>query len=83
MTAPKKLTKGETGEKQQLFSNRLISAIRSTAEITPNLETAENAMKLSAMLIQAATLDKSPLMQLPHFNDEIIQRCLSQQVRKY
>ncbi|XP_074663025.1 translocation protein SEC63 homolog isoform X2 [Tubulanus polymorphus] len=38
----------------------------------PRLETIENCMKLSQMIIQATWDNKSPLLQLPHINDDFL-----------
>ncbi|KRZ77195.1 Translocation protein SEC63 -like protein [Trichinella papuae] len=38
----------------------------------PTLESLDNTMKLGPMFIQAMMESKHPLMQLPHFSDEII-----------
>lgn len=48
---------------------------------TPSVETIENIMKLSAMLVQATWDNKSPLLQLPHFSDEILRHCVSKKVK--
>lgn len=42
----------------------------------PRLESVENLMKLSPMVIQSCW-EKSPLLQLPHFNDETLRMCTS------
>lgn len=38
----------------------------------PKLETLENAMKLSALIVQALWQGKSPLLQLPHINEDFL-----------
>lgn len=40
-----------------------------TVRHAPVLETIENTMKLSAMLVQALGAIKSPLLQLPHITE--------------
>ncbi|XP_072037155.1 translocation protein SEC63 homolog, partial [Amphiura filiformis] len=42
----------------------------------PRLESIENLMKLSPMVIQAAW-EKTPLLQLAHFNEETLRMCTS------
>lgn len=39
---------------------------------TPSLETIENAMKLNALIVQGLSVNKNPLLQLPHINDEML-----------
>nr|XP_006821135.1 PREDICTED: translocation protein SEC63 homolog [Saccoglossus kowalevskii] len=43
----------------------------------PRLETVENCMKLSQMIVQGLWEIKSPLLQLPHFNEDIIRHCVT------
>jgi len=42
---------------------------------TPRLNTLENIMKLSPMMVQGLKENKSPLLQLPYFNDEFVRNC--------
>ncbi|XP_077976927.1 translocation protein SEC63 homolog [Glandiceps talaboti] len=43
----------------------------------PRLETFENCMKLSQMIVQRSWEHKSPLLQLPHFNDDVLRHCIT------
>jgi len=43
----------------------------------PRLETLENVMKLSPMMVQGLRETKSPLLQLPYFNDDFVKYCYS------
>ncbi|KRY72227.1 Translocation protein SEC63 -like protein [Trichinella pseudospiralis] len=43
----------------------------------PTLESLDNTMKLGPMFIQAVMESKHPLMQLPHFSDEIIRSIIT------
>lgn len=41
----------------------------------PRLDTVENAMKLAPMLVQGQLETKSPLLQLPYFNEDFVKYC--------
>ena len=41
----------------------------------PRLVTLENVMKLCPMMVQGLRESKSPLLQLPYFNDEFVRNC--------
>ena len=41
----------------------------------PRLNTSENIMKLSPMMVQGLREARSPLLQLPYFNDEFVRNC--------
>lgn len=41
----------------------------------PRLETLENVMKLAPMMVQAIRESKSPLLQLPYFNEDYVKYC--------
>lgn len=41
----------------------------------PRLMTLENVMKLCPMMVQGLRESKSPLLQLPYFNDEFVRNC--------
>ena len=41
----------------------------------PRLDTLENVMKLAPMFVQALRETKSPLLQLPYFNDDYVKYC--------
>ncbi|XP_070568773.1 translocation protein SEC63 homolog [Ptychodera flava] len=44
----------------------------------PSLETLENCIKLSQMIVQRSREFKtSPLLQLPHFNEDVLRHCFS------
>lgn len=46
----------------------------------PRLVTIENCMKLTQMIVQGLQESKSPLLQLPHFEEEHLRYCLSKKV---
>ncbi|KAL5010504.1 hypothetical protein ScPMuIL_012809 [Solemya velum] len=48
------------------------AAARGTTNHMPRLETLENCMKLSQMIIQALDQKSSPLLQLPHITQEML-----------
>ncbi|XP_071954693.1 translocation protein SEC63 homolog [Antedon mediterranea] len=43
----------------------------------PKLESIENMMKLCALIVQACLEKKSPLYQLPHFNEKTVIHCIN------
>ncbi|MEQ2208413.1 hypothetical protein XENOCAPTIV_029232 [Xenoophorus captivus] len=43
----------------------------------PRLVTIENCMKLTQMIVQGLQESKSPLLQLPHFEEEHLRYCIS------
>ncbi|XP_033112627.1 translocation protein SEC63 homolog [Anneissia japonica] len=45
------------------------------AQHEPKLESVENMMKMCAMIVQACWDKKSPLYQLPHFNEKTVHHC--------
>lgn len=47
---------------------------------TPRLGTIENCMTLTKMIVQGLQESKSPLLQLPHFEEEHIRYCMSKKV---
>ncbi|XP_062896877.1 translocation protein SEC63 homolog [Mobula hypostoma] len=47
----------------------------------PRLESIENCMKLSQMLVQSLWESKSPLLQLPFFEEETLKYCLSKKYK--
>ncbi|XP_007891088.1 translocation protein SEC63 homolog [Callorhinchus milii] len=47
----------------------------------PRLESIENCMKLSQMLVQSLWDFKSPLLQLPHFEEEHLKYCWSKKYK--
>lgn len=46
----------------------------------PRLVTIENCMKLTQMVVQGLQESKSPLLQLPHFEEEHLRYCISKKV---
>ncbi|CAK9296706.1 unnamed protein product [Gordionus sp. m RMFG-2023] len=44
---------------------------------SPRLETMENIMKTSQMIIQALWEFKSPLLQLPHIGEDLLKHCIN------
>lgn len=46
----------------------------------PRLVTIENCMKLTQMIVQGLQETKSPLLQLPHFEEEHLRYCISKKV---
>lgn len=46
----------------------------------PRLGTIENCMKLTQMTVQGLQESKSPLLQLPHFEEEHLRYCISKKV---
>lgn len=46
----------------------------------PRLVTIENCMKLTQMIVQGLQESKSPLLQLPHFEEEHLRYCISKKV---
>lgn len=49
-------------------------------EYMPRLETIENCMKLSQMLIQAVDVQTSPLLQLPHITQDMLKHFTTKEV---
>lgn len=47
---------------------------------TPRLVTIENCMKLTQMIVQGLQESKSPLLQLPHFEEDYLRYCMSKKV---
>ena len=47
----------------------------------PRLETIENCMKLSQMLIQAVDVRTSPLLQLPHITQDMLKHFTTKKVQ--
>lgn len=48
---------------------------------TPSIDTIEHVMKVSQMVVQALWENKSPLLQLPHFTEDILRHCVTKKVR--
>lgn len=46
----------------------------------PRLVTIENCMKLTQMIVQGLQESRSPLLQLPHFEEEHLHYCISKKV---
>ena len=46
----------------------------------PRLVSIENCMKLTQMIVQGLQETKSPLLQLPHFEEEHLRYCVSKKV---
>ena len=46
----------------------------------PRLVSIENCMKLTQMIVQGLQETKSPLLQLPHFDEEHLRYCVSKKV---
>lgn len=47
------------------------------------METLENVMKVSAMLVQAVWDGKGPLLQLPHITEDILKHFVTKKVGTY
>uniref|UniRef100_A0A3Q3AWI7 Translocation protein SEC63 homolog n=1 Tax=Kryptolebias marmoratus TaxID=37003 RepID=A0A3Q3AWI7_KRYMA len=47
----------------------------------PRLVTIENCMKLTQMIVQGLQESKSPLLQLPHFEEENLRYCISKKYK--
>uniref|UniRef100_A0A668TDT6 J domain-containing protein n=1 Tax=Oreochromis aureus TaxID=47969 RepID=A0A668TDT6_OREAU len=47
----------------------------------PRLVTIENCMKLTQMIVQGLKESKSPLLQLPHFEEEHLRYCISKKYK--
>ena len=47
----------------------------------PRLDTIENLMKISQMLIQALWDNKSPMLQLPHISEDMLRHFNTKRVR--
>lgn len=58
-----------------------IKEITSFLEHVPNLETLENIMKLSPMIVQALWDRQSPLLQLPHITEDMQRHFVTRKVR--
>ncbi|KAF8771928.1 translocation protein SEC63 homolog [Argiope bruennichi] len=56
----------------QCASQMTMLALAGRISRIPNLDTIENAMKLSACIVQALWDNKSPLLQLPHINEDML-----------
>jgi translocation protein SEC63-like protein len=54
----------------QCVANLTIIALAGRVPRIPHLDTLENAMKLSRLIVQALWDNKSPLLQLPHITEE-------------
>ncbi|CAL1289764.1 unnamed protein product [Larinioides sclopetarius] len=56
----------------QCASQMTMLALAGRISRIPNLDTIENAMKLSACIVQGLWDNKSPLLQLPHINEDML-----------
>ncbi|XP_017484476.1 PREDICTED: translocation protein SEC63 homolog [Rhagoletis zephyria] len=56
----------------QCAAQLTLLAITRRIQRSPSLETIENSMKLNALLVQALPVNKNPLLQLPHVNEEML-----------
>ena len=54
--------------------------ILSAASKEPRLDTVENVMKLSQMVVQAMWDNKSPLLQLPHITQDTLKHFITKTV---
>ncbi|GFT64454.1 translocation protein SEC63 homolog [Nephila pilipes] len=61
----------------QCSAQMTMLAIAGRISRIPNLDTAENAMKLSASIVQALWDNKSPLLQLPHITEDMLRHFCS------
>ncbi|GFY67510.1 translocation protein SEC63 homolog [Trichonephila inaurata madagascariensis] len=61
----------------QCSAQMTMLAIAGRISRIPNLETVENAMKLSACIVQALWESKSPLLQLPHITENMLRQFCS------
>lgn len=75
---------GDTPLSFLCFSFSALTLVHLLACVTgfhaPRLTTIENCMKLTQMIVQGLQESKSPLLQLPHFEDEHLRYCLSKKV---
>ncbi|XP_061193308.1 translocation protein SEC63 homolog isoform X3 [Saccostrea echinata] len=55
-----------------VIAQLVAGAHRNAVQYMPRLETVENCMKLSQMLIQAVDVRTSPLLQLPHLTQDML-----------
>jgi hypothetical protein len=55
--------------KKKRFKNLKFFIFLIKVKIPPRLDTIENTMKLSPMIVQALLNTKSPLLQLPHITE--------------
>ena len=56
----------------QCVSQLTMLALAGRISRTPNLDTLENAMKLSALIVQALWDSKNSLLQLPHVTEDVL-----------
>ena len=56
----------------QCVSQLTMLALAGRISRTPNLDTLENAMKLSALVVQALWDSKNSLLQLPHVSEDVL-----------
>lgn len=56
----------------QCVAQLITLALTGRIQNMPNLSTLENAMKLSALIVQALWEYQSPLLQLPHFTEDTL-----------
>ncbi|GFQ78927.1 translocation protein SEC63 homolog [Trichonephila clavata] len=61
----------------QCLAKMTMLAIAGRISRIPNLETVENAMKLSGSIVQALWENKSPLLQLPHITESMLRQFCS------
>ena len=67
-----------------MFTRRKISSNFSIlVKIPPRLDTLENTMKLSQMIVQALWNNKSPLLQLPHITESHLRFFETKKVRHH
>uniref|UniRef100_A0AAX7TKM3 Translocation protein SEC63 homolog n=1 Tax=Astatotilapia calliptera TaxID=8154 RepID=A0AAX7TKM3_ASTCA len=60
---------------------QLIFMANSRGFSAPRLVTIENCMKLTQMIVQGLKESKSPLLQLPHFEEEHLRYCISKKYK--
>ncbi|XP_041351703.1 translocation protein SEC63 homolog [Gigantopelta aegis] len=64
-------------EMVNICAHQVAMAMAGRMHQAPRLETMENLMKLSQMIIQAVEEKSSPLQQLPHINSELLRHFVS------
>ncbi|VDP15244.1 unnamed protein product [Soboliphyme baturini] len=61
----------------QVYSQLVAFAAAGRISRMPVLDTLDNIIKVSQMLVQASWDSKSPLMQLPHFTEDMLRHCIN------
>lgn len=64
-----------------LVAQMVDKARRETVQYMPRLETIENCIKVSQMLIQAVNVRTSPLLELPHITQDMLKHFTSRKIQ--